>query len=305
MKTKLSYGYPLPSPESATLTDYVFTIGTIPVLGDNFQDQPWDYESPVSCTFTIDADLARILRESSLVREGMESVDAEPRLGIALTWFSTKTKLRGRSPLKRLKNGVNELSLEIEGSLLGGSLVITTVIALLDDVVITPPRLAPKAQGTILWTSDDIFLPLEGSGSRLAMAPVNFTKSGIKPRDALWLVQLSESLEVPVSSGVRVLVNIANPITKKMLDNPSTPEADVWQKEMETELITLMINHGIRNFDSDSDAAEDGFDEGSLGQTISALMNSLFPKESLEDLADDPERVSATIRASVFNRKDS
>lgn len=303
MKNKLSYGYPLPSQDAASIVDYSFSIGTVPILGDNFKDQPWDYESPVSCVFTVEADLERLLTESGLVQRGAWQSEKPQPVGIALTWFSTKTKLRGGSPPQMLVDGRNELSLEIEGGLLGGSLVITVVVALVEDVVIDPPRLAPKTRGTILWTSDEVVLPLEGGGARLAMAPVNFKKSGLTPKDALWLVQLSESLEIPVSSGVRVMINTAHPITEKMLENPSTPEAIMWQKEMETDLMTLMVNHGVRHFEPGS--ADNDFDEGSLGQTISALIDSIFPHESLEDLAGDPERVSAAVRASVFNRKDA
>lgn len=302
MKSKLSYGYPLPSQDAASIVDYSFSIGDVPISGDAFRDQPWDYESPVSCVFTIEADLQRVLSESGLVPKATAYSGDPPPVGIALTWFSTKTKLRGSSPIYDLIDGHNELSLEIEGGLLGGSLEITAVIALSDDVIIDPPRLAPKIRGTLLWTSDQVVLPLEGGGARLAMAPVNFKKSGITPRDALWLVNLSENLEIPVSSGVRVMINTAHPLTEKMLENPSTPEATMWQKEIETDLMTLMVNHGVRHIDPSS--VDSDFDDGSLGQTITALISSLFPNESMEDLAGDPERVSATVRASVFNRKD-
>lgn len=299
MKSKLSYGYLLPSQNSASLVDFSFSIGDIAVVGSTSDEQPWDYESPVTCHFSINIDKEQILQESGL-SDHADKLGDRPLIGIVLSWFSTKTKLRGSSTPRPLSTGINELTLKIDGQLLGGSLIVNATIALLDNITHSSPSLAPRTRGTILWSSDKVVLPLEGSGPRLAMSPINFKKAGINPSDALWLVQISEHLDAPASSAIRILINTSNPITMKMLENPNTPESNNWQKEIETELLTLLINRGA----SQMETTTVKYEEGSLGETISVLINALFPFASLSDLSGEPEWVAATVRASVFNRKE-
>lgn len=303
MKRKLSYGYPLPSENCAELIEYGFHIGEYAVTGNPKADQAWDYETPISSSVNISVDLNRMLREAGLVSDQDPAGYLPPKLGTALTWFSSATKLRGASPLMELKDGINELSISLEGQYLGGSLSLTAVIALLEDTNLPKERIVPRSFGTIIWTSDELLLPLEGDGARFTMTPIDFKKSGVQPSDAMWMVRLSDRLEAPVSTGVRVLINTSNSITEKMLENSSTPEAEFWQKELETDVMTLMINHGVSLMDAGD--FESDFEQGTLGESIRALIDSFFPHESLSDLAADAPRVSATIRAAVFNAKDA
>lgn len=303
MKRKLSYGYLLPSEDCAELIEYGFQIGEYAATGNAKSDQPWDYETSISSSVNISVDLDRMLRETGLLSDNDPAGYFPPKLGASLTWFSSATKLRGAGSVVEIKDGINELFTSLEGQYLGGILSVAVKIALLEETKLPEERIAPRNLGTIIWTSDELLLPLEGGGTRFTMTPIDFKKAGVQPPDAMWMVRLSDRLEAPVSAGVRVLVNTSNPITKKMLENPSNPEAEFWQKGLETEVMTLMVNHGVSLMDS-SDFDSD-FGQGSLGESIRALINSFFPQESLSDLAADAPRVSATIRASVFNAKES
>lgn len=301
MKKQLSYGYPIPPQEAAAIEDFLFTIGEVELAPDATEGQAWDYESPVSCSVSISIDLEEILRGSGLSDHNKSADAVQPKIAAGLTWFSSATKLRGAGELKPVENGKNTLSVTVDGAELGGLFVVKAVIALTEDLEPSSGTLAPQSHGSILWTSEELELPLEGRGARLAMTPLNFKDAGIQPADAMWLVQLADNLEAPVASGIRVLVNTSNPVTRSMLDKLSAPEAAFWQKELEADITNLLIHHGITHLqpvDLESDP-----EIGSLEETIRNTASALFPDDSFEDLADEAPRVSATVRASVFNRK--
>lgn len=302
MKKQLSYGYPLPPEDAAVIEEFFFSIGDVELVPGSTDGQAWDYESPVSCSVTLSVDLERILRGCGLAGPSHPPTATRPRVSAGLTWFSSATKLRGSGEQKLLRDGENTLSVRVDGSELGGNFLVKAVIALMEDVEPIEGVLSPQTRGSILWSSEELELPLEGQGARLAMTPLDFAKAGIEPIDAMWLVQLSDRLEIPVASGVRVLVNTSHPVTRNMLENLSAPEAGFWQKELEADILTLLINHGGANLepvDLETDA-----EIGSLEETIRNNAAALFPHDALEDLASEAPRVSATIRASIFNRKE-
>lgn len=301
MKLKLSYGYPIPNPDAVTVLDYGFAIGEIAVVESTSQGPAWDYETPISCTVRLEADVRRLLAESGLATESDPAGYVPPRLACSLVWFSTKTKQRGSSTRSDLVDGVNELSLTVPGTLIGGTLTVTVVIALVEAAKFPDDRLAPKTLGSILWTSDEFVLPLEGEGSRFTMTPVNFSRAGIQPKDAMWLVRISDSLDLPVTSSVRVLVNTSNKLTVSMLENPNAPDGEMWQKSLESEVMTLMVLHGVAIL-AEAPADQD-FDDGSLGESINALTESLFPGESYADLIAEAPRIASAVKAAVFNGK--
>ncbi len=299
MKLKLSYGYPIPHPEAVQVIDYAFNIGDSAATSDVSTSPAWDYETPVSCLLRLEVDLHRLLTESGLISANDPAGYEPPRLAASLSWLATRTKQRGGSPRVELSPGINELAVTLPGEILGGTLKVNAVIALMESAAFTDDRLAPKALGTVLWTSDEFHLPLEGEGSRFTMTPVNFAQVGIQPKNAMWLVRISDNLEVPVTSGVRVLMNTSNKITVSMLENPASPDAEMWQKSLEAEVMTLMALHGstvLTDFSGDPD-----FDAGSLGESLVALIDSLFPHDTYADLLADTPRVASTVKASVFN----
>lgn len=303
MKRKLSYGYPIPSENSAEIESFSFAIGDFVVEEHTHQEPAWDYETPVTCSVTLDVDLPRMLRESGLQTPDDTPDYSPPRLAAALIWSSSTTKIRGASSRRQLVDGINQLDVLVDGQVLGGVLTVYAVITLLDDAIFTDNRIAPRSQGNIIWTSDELQLPLEGGGSRFTMTPVAFDKAGIEPLNAMWLVQLSDNFEVPISSGVRVLVNISHPITKSVLENPNNSDGEAWRKALESEVMTLLVHHGVSGLDpADYDSP---MEVGSLGEGIQALMGSFFPREKPSDLINELPRISATIRAAVSSRKGS
>jgi len=302
MQRKLSYGYPLPSDDAAQIENFTFAIGDTMIGDENAESVAWDYETPITCTVSLDVDLERILNESGL-QTPIDPWDSDAvNLAVALSWASSATRIRGAGAQQKLRDGENLLEVTLDGQDLGGTLTVQAVITLAENLTFNDDRLAPTSEGMILWTSDDLQLPLEGGGSRFTMTPVSFKEAGVEPQDAMWLVQLSDSLDIPISSGVRVLVNTSNPITKTMLENPNTSEATFWRKELETEVITLLIHHGVSILQQDE--FDSSMEPGSLGEGIQGLMNSYFPHETPTDLINELPRISATARAFVFNRKD-
>jgi len=303
MKRKLSYGYPLPGDDAAQIENFAFAIGDSIVGNENAESVAWDYETPITCTIDLNVDLGRILNESGLQKPNDPWDSDAVGLAVALSWASSATRIRGASSQQKLRDGQNLLEITLDGENLGGTLTVQAVITLAENVTFNDDRLAPTSEGMIIWSSDVLQLPLEGGGSRFTMTPVSFKEAGVEPLDAMWLVQLSDSLDIPISSGVRVLVNTSNPITKTMLETPNSAEANFWRKELETEVITLLIHHGVSMLQQDD--FDSPMEPGSLGEGIQGLMNSYFPQETPTDLINELPRISATARAFVFNGKDN
>lgn len=303
MKRKLSYGYPLPSEDAAEIDSFTFIVGDI-VLGENADDGiAWDYETPITCAVNLNVDLGRVLKESGL-RKADDPWDLSSiELSVALSWASSATKIRGAGAQRTVVDGQNQLEIVLDGPELGGILTVTAVIILAEDVSFNDNRIAPYSAGTILWTSEELQLPLEGGGSRFTTTPVSFKDAGVEPLDAMWLVQISDNLDAPIASGVRVLLNTANRLTQSMLENPNTAEAKLWRQGLETEVITLLIHHAVAAFQQEE--FDDTMEVGSLGEGIQGLLNSYFPNETPSDLINELPRIVATARAYIFNGKDA
>lgn len=295
MSSEVSLGYLTPV-ESVAEIEYIgIKIGQLDLDLSSREQPAWDYESPVQADLVVSIDHEQLLRES-----GFDS-NSSPELVIHPVWFSTKTKQRGSGPRQVAQDGHNNLRLFVEGTLLGGELQIWAAITLLRSPEWGAQPLAAKTPGTRLWTSDPVKIQLEGNGSRFTTVPVDFKQSGRKPEGAMWRVELGNDLHVPVEAGLRVYVNVSNKVSKRVLNTPGTEEAKYWKFFLQTDVLNQMVLHTCAHIE-ESDQTE--FDQGSLGESLMNIVNQLFPKESLLDIATDPARISSVVHAHVLKETD-
>lgn len=289
----ISVGYPTPSSESVSADDARFYINGTPVSDDG-KDEPFSYYSEVTCDLDVDIDLPRVLRESGYP----QALHTEVELAVSLIWFSSATKQRGSSAPKDVVDGINSLSLTLDGTQLGGDLTVHCVIFVKSVPKSSEVTLYPSQIGSIMWQSEKYVLRLEGEGARFTIAPLDFKAVGLTPTDSMWRIEFTGSIVAPAQSAIMVYINSGNKYAMTMLEKPNTRESKLWHAFLETDVITQMLIHGTNNSEELSELTED--DEGSLGESIMILFNSMFPGQAIDSLQQQPTHLAAAAQAFVF-----
>ncbi|MBF4552499.1 hypothetical protein [Corynebacterium suicordis] len=293
MSNPLSLGYPLPSDSCFHISNWDFSID-----GEHLEkrntDEPFSYYSTVACTLGLEVELEEIRKQcgfSDVEHTGVE-------LGVALVWFSSGTKQRGSQMIKSLKDGFNELHLELPGTILGGELEVHVVVFLKSGARDTKDAITATLPGSILWQSNRQSIALEGEGARFAIAPLDFKKAGIHSPDAMWRVEFTGSLFAPAQAAILVYINSGNSISKLMLTKPDSRESIMWHQFLEADVISQLLLHGSKHASDLKDLTAE--DEGSLGESIKSLFDSLFPGQDPESFNERPNALTAAAQALVF-----
>lgn len=298
MATNLSFGYPVPSDDAFKIESFDFEIDGVPVSNQD-DDEPFSYYSTVNCQVSLRTDLSRVLRESGFLTEDFPLVE----LGVGLVWFSSATKQRGSDSIEVLRDGLNELSLELSGEILGGDLDVHIVVFLRNTKLPTGERLAPSENGTILWESPRRSINLEGEGARFTIAPRDFKKTRFEPSNAMWRIVFVAGLLAPAQSAVIVYINTGDKQARAMIEKPNSKESKLWHQFLEIDVISQLLIHGATNAEQLREITIE--DEGSLGESIKVLFDSLFPDQDPETLLENIPLITATAQSFVMsNRND-
>lgn len=284
MSSEISLGYLTPSLDVAKIENTGIKIGKMDLDLNSTEQPTWDYESPVHVSMIVDINREQLFSECGF------GPSSNTEIVVHLVWFSTKTKQRGSGPRQVVQDRKNELQVMIEGPMLGGELKVWAAITLRRISNSGSHPLAAKTPGTRLWSSDPLRIQLEGSGSRFTTVPVDFKQSGRKPEGAMWKVEVGNDLHIPVEAGLRVYINISNRVSKRVLNSPASEEAKYWKLLLQTDVLTQMVLHACTSVDESEDTE---FDPGTLGESLTNVVEQLFPKESLLDIATDTARISA------------
>lgn len=190
--------------------------------------------------------------------------------------------------------------LHVPGSMLGGTLELTGVIAT-DVVPDGAEPLAPRRQGHWLYRTSRR-LTLEGDAPRLPLLPVSFEDQGIEDasHSLWWLNILDHELERPTNDCLWLWVNTDSPVIQKMLEKPSDPTSRVWSKVLQLDFVRELLNLAMGEDHLDLDIT---YPEGSLGSTLAGVVRLL--STSLEDLRlrhqSDPGRLEAELQGKVLS----
>lgn len=298
----VSLGYQVPNADSVAVEDVTFRVGDQTVNSEFAGTVFWDYETPILAEATVKIDLSSFVSSSGFVHQG-EAYDE--RFGIHLWWRSTRTKQQGSGPVQTIKNGSNELSVDIPSVLVGGRLELQIRIFLLESKDPADGFVTAEEKGSRLWESNYFKIPLEGSGSRLTMSTRNFRKSGIDPPTAMWRVEVHKDLLVPVELGLSVFINTDNAASLQMLEKPNSPKSKVYADWLESEIRLAMLIEFLLNQDRKS-VDEEEFEEGTLGQAMINLAERCFPRAHILDMPRDPAAIlAATHRFGAGGNQDS
>ena len=239
----------------------------------------WDPGTSVTVNATVHMDI-------KLVWQDCRFADRD-RLRLVLLWDSPGTSLRGSGSALTIQQGYPLDTVELRVQVSGEQLA-DRVRFLLHLVLAGPGqssfKLAPHIPGSILWQEERVLL-LEGQGPRFPMEFLNFAASSNPlPAGAGWYLEWNaEQFDELFMGNVRLFLNKDNKAVFKSTQGHSREDALIQgmiRFDMgKTMIITaLSSDHFIDNYRQ--------YEEGSVGATIRNLLNTYFPKETIEGLAN-------------------
>jgi hypothetical protein len=217
---------------------------------------------------------------------------------VAASWSSTGTGLR-RS-LSRVDVPVAEdiclleLNGQISGGDIAGTLHVETSILLASDQNNGTP-LAARQVGSVLLQERQTVL-LDASASFFPVEVVDFTTTFWANREAGWRLSWNTAaLDLPFLGSVRLFINAAHPrVVHAVSGEASTGEAAAIRSAIYFDVARALVLGALGNeefIERNGDYAD-----GCCGKVVYALIQMLFPGDSVEGLA-----TAASQRADHFN----
>lgn len=297
----VSLGFLTPSHENIRLIDYGAYIGDQSLIG--LKGDPnlaqWTPNSNVQISFVVDLDLVAILEECGIYQ--LKSAIFSP-LGLTIGWKSTLSGLHGSSPVEVVTDGLNQISYELDGSLLGGDLIVTLYLILREDNFQLPGGPVPRRAGSRLWEST-LTIPLEGDGSQMPTSAFDFGAARFSPQEAMWKIDIENDLQLHVTSAIRLKLNSGHPRIKHYLADPKSLENREFFQFLRADSIVQMIVFALHTeFEDLKSQAEE---LGSLAYSLTTLHSFIFPGQAIEStlqiFQSDPSFLTARVQEVVFD----
>jgi hypothetical protein len=254
----------------------------------------WDYETVLELNRQITVDGARARSACGL---GSDAV-----LALTVRWTASASLLRGRAWQQRIDDVDDralDLTFELPGTELGGSLELHTLLTVL-DAGSAPAASAPRRPGSIIW-SDSATVDLLGDGIRFPIALGDFADL-VYPTDAAWHVEIGTALDAAARGTVLLVVNRNRPAVVDALRNASAPSPE--QASVLSALRTGVLRGLIERAVTDPafDLTEK-HQPGTLGGLLSALLEKHMSDTDLESLRrereQEPEMFASRVQAAA------
>lgn len=301
MKRALPYRTPIDRVQSS---EWVSLDGKSGLVGDT--PLAWDYNSQVRLSRVVSLDVEGI-REDCLL-------EVDDGLRLCVRYWSTNSRVRKVATLVNVGAGFasgQNLMVEIDGALLGGSLTVETILELANDREGGHP-FSPRWAGTMLWR-DLVRVPLEGDGGLLPVAPVSFSSTPRLPAAAAWYVSLDFSdLTAAAMGSLLVLVNTDLPVVKRALSwVDGDPSADVLWGALSADIVSDIVGRALDDeaFEPEAEWTELDQEALTVGGLVSALVRSYLRRTNETSLdavkrlrelrRDDPSMYTAEVQGGV------
>lgn len=291
-----SYGFKTPKEDVAIIRDFdVVANGQSLLSTADGQGQDWNDQTDLIVSFELEVDSTELTTGCGF------SPNSSPEFSVALLWKSTGSGLHGSSTPKPVHGGINSLNCELPGALLGEELLLKPTIFLAHNPDPRTFRVSATRKSSRIWQTA-LKVRLEGSGSQFPVSKVDFRKSGLEPADALWKLEISESLDAHFSNAVRLYMNTSNPRSNEYLKDPTTKSqaefGNFLRADISTQLLVFAYNSDLEELRT---AAEE---PGTLAEGLLEIHNTYFPNSSLEVNREiflaNPGFISATALAREF-----
>jgi hypothetical protein len=246
-------------------------------LPDRIDD--WDYSVPLALACDVVVDVTRLREEV-----GLPSDDA---LTLVALWEATSTGIRevgSRQPVLGASEQAFELFLRLDGSRIGGQLILERLVVLSSPGT-SDDALAARTAGSVLLAeprADRSTIVLEGEAARFPTEVLDFGELPIAEPEALWFLDLDfADLEQSPLSAMRLYVNGVHPAMERALVQGDDVGALV-RSTLQWDVARILIHRAL---DHDEFVAEwDGFGEDTLGLALQQLIQRLWPGEDASSL---------------------
>lgn len=250
----------------------------------------WNYFSDIRVVCTIELDLGAARRY----------LEADEDL--ALAWVivarsSASPLITTSSPLD-VRGGVQEVTMDIPGSVLGGILTVGLQMG-----VSAPSRsgssFAPSRAGHVVYQSATQVI-LEGDAGQLPILPVSFSDHGIpNPSSSLWWLRLlSRDLQDQANAALWMWINTDNPELDPLVRQRDSEANDVWMRVLKIDFVRQLLREAIAHPDLEDTS---DYPDGSLGALLLGVTRLVGT--SLDEVrsryTDDPGRVEADLQGAV------
>ena len=239
------------------------------LLGESIKD--WDYLTVLTLHAELEVDVAAARRSAHLT--------ANSGLAVVLSAASSATRLRGpvwAENVSAPKKQHLRIEVDIAGSELGGRLDLIT------QLVVSRPEpldeLGPTHRGAIIWRHRHSVL-LEGDAPQFPTEPADLSGPPYNLPRAAWLLEIaSDDLDVPAAAAVRLVVNEAHPLMRRVLDGDASPEAVQALETVRWDVARQLVDAALAL--PEFIERDDAFEEDSFGWLLAGVLATHFPGES-------------------------
>lgn len=291
-----SYGFRTPKDDVVRVRDFdVVANGQSLVNIVDGQSHDWNDSTDVVVSFELEVDWAELTKGCGF------SSDPAPEFSCSLFWKSTGSGLHGSSFPQPIRDGINALSCDLPGALLGEELLLKPTIFLERNPDPRRFRVSATRKSSRIWQTA-IKVRLEGTGSQFPVSKVDFRDLGLEPADALWKLEISENLEAHFSNAVRLYLNTSHPRANEYLKDPNSKNqaefGNFLRADVSAQLLAFTYNSDLE------DLRRTAEEPGTLAEGLLEVHNTYFPTSSLEVNREifltNPGFISATTLAREF-----
>ncbi len=192
-----------------------------------------------------------------------------------------------------------ELSVDLRGWELGGTLSLHSVLAVARDGIPTTGPVAWRL-GSILW-DDDKRTKLQGDVPRFPVAVVDIGAQGY-PAGSPWILDVNADLHEPTLGALHLLVNEDDAMAVRAVTAAGSDDevAQLLLSSIHYDVGRTLVDLAVGHDELDEDRE---FPQESLGRTLQALLRRVFPGASISAVRDmrttDPSRYSGEIIAAL------
>jgi hypothetical protein len=249
----------------------------------------WDMSQTLSLRRQIDIDIDRVFAETRLPPDSQlaVSVSYTSEFEDEACWL-TIDETGGVVPL--------ELDIELDGSLLGSSVTLSTSLVLSETTTQASGRIAWR-RGSILW-QDSKKVRLYGDSSQFPLMEADFSDLHLDPQ-APWFVQVGPDLGLPAMGAILLLLNSRFPLVIEAATQFTADRAElrVVRSALYEDVARTLVETGL----SCDDLGEE-WPEDSLGDVLATLIESRFnePLHELRTLRDQEPAMWDALVAARF-----
>lgn len=190
-------------------------------------------------------------------------------LALVVSWRSDASKIQRRLFTRPVSESRNEIQVTLPGTEIGGTIQISTAVALLEDVH-EPMAGAPHIRGAVL-ARDRVSVTLEGEGSMFPMAVVDFTTRTYDDQSS-WFVETSTDLGANFSSEFQVFINERDKVLIKAIEaEKPTREQQALIEELSSGVMQVVLELAYA-LKANGELGPEQHGDGSVGQVLRGLI---------------------------------